>query len=627
MQLFKKVLYWSRNKSILFKVLLTYVITILIIGFVGYSYYIFTNISSINRETKVYYDKLISDKKMFVSNIVNIAIKEIENNYKAFQNGEISEGLAKKLSINFINNIRYKNNDLNSYGYLWINTLNGTMIVDPPKPELNGKNVWDYKDKNGTYLFREMANVVKLNGEGFVHYCWAKIGDNNTKNCYPKISYVKYFPQWDWIIGSGFYIDEINSVISAYKERIKKDIVITISYSILFGLFATIIAGFIFFIIVYYITLNLKKIGEVSVKLTKEDISPNLKLKYKSNDEIGLLIHNFNQFIDESYYLINFKKTIEEDRDIDTVYSRIKNLLEEKFNIKEISIYEVNNSKNALKHIYSTDNKFFCKQEILTDIFLCRAVRTAKIINSEINKDICESFLTENKKNYICIPLIMGGVVAYVVQILFDEHGIDNDKLNRINKYLQEAAPVIELKRLFAQLKESTLKDPLTGLYNRRFLDESAEVFASTAIRRGTNLGVLMLDIDFFKKVNDIYGHNIGDRVLKVVSDIIRNSVRESDIVVRFGGEEFLVLLQDVSEESAVSVAEKIRKNIESKDISTSSGNIRKTISIGVAIFPTDTNNFWECVKYSDVALYKAKNSGRNKVVRFEKSMWEHDSY
>ena len=140
-------------------------------------------------------------------------------------------------------------------------------------------------------------------------------------------------------------------------------------------------------------------------------------------------------------------------------------------------------------------------------------------------------------------------------------------------------------------------------------------------------MGLLMCDLDFFKQTNDTYGHDIGDVVIKETSNIMRKVVRGTDLVVRFGGEEFLVLLLDIKPEDAVEVAEKIRQRVEDMKIKVNGGFIQKTISIGVCEFPTDTQNFWEAVKYADVALYKAKELGRNKVIRFSAEMWAEEKY
>ena len=136
-----------------------------------------------------------------------------------------------------------------------------------------------------------------------------------------------------------------------------------------------------------------------------------------------------------------------------------------------------------------------------------------------------------------------------------------------------------------------------------------------------------MADLDFFKKVNDVHGHQVGDRVLKTLSKILKNSVRSSDIVIRYGGEEFLLIIKKAtSDDDVLAVAEKIRKNVEDHTMKIDSAiTLKKTLTIGVSLFPKDSENFWQAIKFADVALYRGKEEGRNRVVRFEASMWDVD--
>jgi len=164
-------------------------------------------------------------------------------------------------------------------------------------------------------------------------------------------------------------------------------------------------------------------------------------------------------------------------------------------------------------------------------------------------------------------------------------------------------------------------------LYNRRFLEETANGMSAAIMRRGTNMGLLMCDLDFFKEVNDRYGHDVGDIVLKETAECIKKSVRSSDMIIRFGGEEFLVLLMDVGYDYSMDIAEKIRVAVEQKKIQTIGGFLQKTISIGISEFPKDTQGLWEAIKFADVALYKAKEAGRNKVVRFIPDMWTEERF
>jgi len=131
-----------------------------------------------------------------------------------------------------------------------------------------------------------------------------------------------------------------------------------------------------------------------------------------------------------------------------------------------------------------------------------------------------------------------------------------------------------------------------------------------------------MADLDYFKKINDTYGHEAGDMVLKELAGVLRSSVRETDLVVRYGGEEFLLVLRDTDAGNADMVAEKLRAAVEAMKVQLAGVQLQKTISIGVATFQVDSESFWQIVKYADVAMCQAKEAGRNRVLHFTPEMW-----
>jgi two-component system cell cycle response regulator len=158
--------------------------------------------------------------------------------------------------------------------------------------------------------------------------------------------------------------------------------------------------------------------------------------------------------------------------------------------------------------------------------------------------------------------------------------------------------------------------DGLTGLYNRRFMDTHIEQLVKEAQDYQKPLAVLMMDIDHFKRVNDTFGHNVGDEVIKEFAQRILRSVRPSDLAVRYGGEEFVVILPGTLKEDAKVVADRLRNNIEKVPftVSTEEGILSKTVSIGIAgLKPNETAE--QILKRADDALYKAKNGGRNQCI------------
>jgi diguanylate cyclase (GGDEF)-like protein len=187
-----------------------------------------------------------------------------------------------------------------------------------------------------------------------------------------------------------------------------------------------------------------------------------------------------------------------------------------------------------------------------------------------------------------------------------------------IKAYLNEVSAIIEAKYTLELLHNQSIKDALTNLFNRRHLENILPMLIATAQRRNEKVAFLMIDMDYFKKVNDTYGHKAGDTVLKTLSHILINNVRKSDIVIRYGGEEFLIILQNIKDkQDALNIAEKIRKSVENNKFQLEIETIQKTISIGISIYPEHCKQGWECIKYADIALYKAKDNGRNQVILF----------
>ena len=165
------------------------------------------------------------------------------------------------------------------------------------------------------------------------------------------------------------------------------------------------------------------------------------------------------------------------------------------------------------------------------------------------------------------------------------------------------------------RLELLSITDGLTRLYNHRhFQDELARAFEESA-RYQRPLSLAIIDIDFFKKVNDSYGHAVGDEVLKAVSKLYRESVRSTDLVARYGGEEFAVMMPETDLDDAIAFAEKIRALVEGTTIDTQAGPLKCTVSIGVASVPfTRTKSSKDLIVQADKALYRAKRAGRNQV-------------
>jgi diguanylate cyclase (GGDEF)-like protein len=181
-----------------------------------------------------------------------------------------------------------------------------------------------------------------------------------------------------------------------------------------------------------------------------------------------------------------------------------------------------------------------------------------------------------------------------------------------MNEYLR--LKLTEIETLQAHLRERAIRDSLTGLFNRRYLDETFERELARAKRDSYAISVLMIDIDHFKRLNDTFGHKAGDQVLKALGDFLLTGVREGDIVCRYGGEEFLIIMPGVHLKDAQVRAESICQGFSTLAVNYEEKELHSTISIGVAIFPQHGSTSDEIIRAADTAMYIAKQAGRNTV-------------
>jgi diguanylate cyclase (GGDEF)-like protein len=175
-------------------------------------------------------------------------------------------------------------------------------------------------------------------------------------------------------------------------------------------------------------------------------------------------------------------------------------------------------------------------------------------------------------------------------------------------------ADVTDLVQYADKLKVLATVDDMTGLFNRRHFLSLAEIEWSRYQRHGRPMSLVLFDIDRFKSINDSFGHYAGDHVIMQIADICQQQKRKSDIIARFGGEEFLILLPETERAAAQRVAERLRRKVETSAFSVASNAINTTISVGVAQADPSMVSMFDLIKVADRALYTAKDSGRNRV-------------
>ena len=211
------------------------------------------------------------------------------------------------------------------------------------------------------------------------------------------------------------------------------------------------------------------------------------------------------------------------------------------------------------------------------------------------------------------------GIITHYLAVKEDitERKQAQEAIQLANQQLQSQLEANKL--LQAELREQAIRDPLTGLYNRRYLDETLDRELARAARENYQVSFMVSDIDHFKKVNDTYGHHAGDLVLKNLADQLTSNARVGDIICRYGGEEFLVILPDVSTDIAQQIAERARNAFqESRIIIDGNIEVQATLSCGIATFPQHGIKSADLIVAADRAMYQAKSEGRNRVAIFQ---------
>jgi diguanylate cyclase (GGDEF)-like protein/PAS domain S-box-containing protein len=171
-----------------------------------------------------------------------------------------------------------------------------------------------------------------------------------------------------------------------------------------------------------------------------------------------------------------------------------------------------------------------------------------------------------------------------------------------------------QLQAANKELRRLSSTDRLTGLYNRGHWEEMLRQEYARHKRYDSNTALVMFDIDHFKKINDTYGHQVGDAVIQQTADIIRENMRDADVAGRYGGEEFVVLLPDTDRQGAMMFAERLRESVAAYEVKHEQHSIRFTISLGVADLSRPTTGYAQLIEWADTALYASKAGGRNKV-------------
>ncbi len=254
----------------------------------------------------------------------------------------------------------------------------------------------------------------------------------------------------------------------------------------------------------------------------------------------------------------------------------------------------------------------------------CWAVRRggAHIVTDPEAEPSCPQIKGVSRSN-LCIPITARSECLGIIHLSCDYAGVESrhrePALKRIEGKLKGISELYALSlaniRLRERLHLQSIVDPLTGLFNRRHMEYALTREFDRATRSSTNVGLMMLDLDHFKQLNDTYGHEVGDKVLWKIGMFLKNSIRGEDIACRYGGEELIVILPGCSPEDCLQKANEIRQGIEKLTVVVKKREHRVTVSIGISSFPQNGELIDEVIRAADDAMYEAKKAGRNCIV------------
>jgi diguanylate cyclase (GGDEF)-like protein len=245
----------------------------------------------------------------------------------------------------------------------------------------------------------------------------------------------------------------------------------------------------------------------------------------------------------------------------------------------------------------------------------CWAIRRARATQHTDSLGLDCEHLRQKHAPGICVPMLSKGEAVGVIDAMFDQ-SLTNEQQQLIGMFADTIALAITNLRLYEKLHFQSIRDGLTGLYNRRFLEESLDYELRRAIRLNKPLCVVMLDMDHFKRFNDTFGHGAGDILLKEFGQMLIGQSRQSDILCRYGGEEFALILPETTTNEALDYADRLRQQVKQLNIihhDRALGTV--TISVGIAAFPINGQNPHSLIEAADKALYTAKHAGRDRAI------------
>jgi diguanylate cyclase (GGDEF)-like protein/PAS domain S-box-containing protein len=338
----------------------------------------------------------------------------------------------------------------------------------------------------------------------------------------------------------------------------------------------------------------------------------------QANQTLESHLHNLRQHNQEMLLLSETSDFLQACRTLDEACSVITTLVEPLFPGFSGSFHITCASRNRIESMAQWGNPSASKSEFQPQE--CWGLRRGKLHQTTPESPglRCQHMRTHSPNlATLCIPMIAQGETLGMFHLNTDDPALLTDAKQQLARTVAEQVGLaIANLHLRETLQNQSIRDSLTGLFNRRYLEEALQKEIARAHRNQSSVVIVMVDVDHFKQVNDTYGHDAGDAALQAIAQILKTNIRESDTACRYGGEEMTLVFPDTSLEEAIAMAEKLRQQIQHLVVKFGSQQLRDlSASFGVAIFPAHGMVVPELIRTADTALYRAKATGRNKVV------------
>lgn len=335
------------------------------------------------------------------------------------------------------------------------------------------------------------------------------------------------------------------------------------------------------------------------------------QINISSNDELGEGVKIYNQLVETLSLTMSGERLVRHLDKKSVVSNALPQLLEESSSEAGAIIVEREGELRIIESFGIKNKKDLCKNEIVITV-----AESGESAYLQYPKDIIvDGILSEIRPKEIVVHPLLFNDVKVGVLLLASVKNYDDQKLEKIGILKKNLSLALHNAEIHEQIQKLAAIDPLTNVYNRRFGMSRLKDEFSRAMRAKSSMSLVLLDLDHFKNINDVYGHIAGDKALVDIAKLLQENIRTGDIIMRFGGEEFLIILPAASKKNAIEIAEKMREKIENTIIRHSDDNISLTGSFGVTSIPE--NSFaseLEMISSVDEALYKSKDGGRNRT-------------